>query len=71
MARVLMIEPYYGGSHKQLIDTLLEGLLSKFIVKKVLYKSIFLDLLTALGDAENPCFKLFSLPGMLLIFVVS
>ncbi|XP_055372515.1 glycosyltransferase-like domain-containing protein 1-like isoform X2 [Condylostylus longicornis] len=26
MARILVIEPYYGGSHKQLLDTILEGI---------------------------------------------
>lgn len=33
MAKILIIEPYYGGSHKQLLDTILEGIYHTFFIQ--------------------------------------
>lgn len=52
MAKIIIIEPFYGGSHKQLLDTVLESMeqsIIYFIVTKIyiyciLYIFIFIVL---------------------------
>ena len=38
MARVLFVEPYFGGSHKQLLDTLVKG--SVIVIRYILVEKL-------------------------------
>ena len=38
MARVLFVEPYFGGSHKQLLDTLVKG--SVIVIRYILIEKL-------------------------------